>query len=118
MRAEIAQPQVVENHSFSSNIAAAQLRGYARQHAPFTYAAWNHPKTVAIISKLAGVDLTPWGDYEIAHINLSVKSEEQAEAELQALQRKEQDTDEGIDMSTSQEDVPIVGWHTDSCKRA
>ena len=115
MRSEISQPQVVENHIFSSNIAAAQLRGYARRYAPFTFAAWNHPETVAIISKMAGVDLTPWGDYEIAHINLSVKSEEQAEAELSALQRREEDADEGIGMGPSQQEVPVVGWHTDSC---
>jgi hypothetical protein len=86
MRTEIAKPEVKVNHQFASNIANAQLRGYARQHAPFTYAAWNHPDTVAIVSKLAGVDLIPWSDYEIAHINLSaIKTEEQAQAELTAL---------------------------------
>ncbi|KAF1845942.1 uncharacterized protein K460DRAFT_366785 [Cucurbitaria berberidis CBS 394.84] len=115
MRFEISKPEVTENHAFSSNIAAAQLRGYARDHAPFTYAAWNHPETIAIVSKLAGVDLIPWGDYEIAHINLSVKSEDEAKAELNLIhQRKRVRADEGVDMGSSEDDKPIVGWHTDS----
>ena len=59
MRSEIAKSEVVQNHTFSSNIAANQLRGYAREHAPFTYAAWTHPATIAIVSKLAGIDLVP-----------------------------------------------------------
>ncbi|CAE7177549.1 hypothetical protein CFE70_005701 [Pyrenophora teres f. teres 0-1] len=112
MRSEIAQPEVAQKHSFSSNIAANQLRGYAREHAPFTYAAWNHPETVAIVSKLAGVDLVPWGDYEIAHINLSSKTEQQVEAELKDFHQGQHGSDEGIDMRV--EDKPIVGWHKDS----
>jgi hypothetical protein len=94
MRSEIAKPEVREGYHFSSNIANSQLRGYARQHAPFTYAAWNHPVTGAIISKLAGIDLIPWSDYEIAHINLP--------------------TPANRDLSLLGKDVPIVGWHTDS----
>ncbi|KAH7355837.1 hypothetical protein BKA66DRAFT_389040, partial [Pyrenochaeta sp. MPI-SDFR-AT-0127] len=114
MRSEIFRPEVTENHTFSSNIAASQLRGYARDHASFTYAAWNHSETIAIVSKLAGVDLIPWGDYEIGHINLSVKSAEQAKAELDTIQRKRVHADEGIDMGSSEDDTPIVGWHRDS----
>ena len=114
MRSEIFKPEIMGSHTFSSNIAAAQLRGYARDHAPFTYAAWNHPETIAIISKLAGVDLIPWSDYEIAHVNLSFRSEEQAKAELDADERKRVRTDEGIDASSSEDDTPVVGWHKDS----
>jgi hypothetical protein len=116
MRTEIAKPEVKDNHRFASNIANAQLRGYAREHAPFTYAAWNHPTTIAVVSKLAGIDLIPWSDYEIAHINLSaVKTEAQAKAELARHSRKSSiDSDEGIDVSSPEDDKPIVGWHTDS----
>jgi hypothetical protein len=116
MRSEIAKPEVKADHHYASNIASAQLRGYARKHAPFTYAAWNHPETKAIVSKLAGIDLIPWSDYEIAHINLSaVKTEEQAKAELAYHIRKSSvHSDEGIDVSSSEDDRPIVGWHTDS----
>lgn len=115
MRLEISKPEVTKNHIFSSNLAAAQLRGYAREHAPFTYAAWNHPETISIVSKLAGIDLVPVGDYEVAHINLSVKSEEQAKAEQKAIQqRKRVHADEGIDMGFIEDETPIVGWHRDS----
>jgi hypothetical protein len=117
MRSEIAKPEVKVDHHYTSNIASSQLRGYARNHAPFTYAAWNHPKTIAIVSKLAGIDLIPWSDYEIAHINLSApKTEEQAQAELAAVRSRKSSvhSDEGIDVSSSEDDKPIVGWHTDS----
>ena len=114
MRSEIAKPEVIRNHTFCSNIAANQLRGYARDYAPFTYAAWNHPETVAIISKLARIELVPWGDYEIAHINLCFKTEDQAEAELGTVhQHKRVYSDEGIDMGPREDDA-IVSWHTDS----
>jgi hypothetical protein len=94
MRLEIAKPEVRAGYQFSSNIANSQLRGYARDHAPFTYAAWNHPATVAAVSKVAGIDLIPWSDYEIAHINLSAPAT--------------------CNPSSSEDDVPIVSWHTDS----
>jgi hypothetical protein len=94
MRSEIAKPEVRAGYHFSSNIANSQLRGYAREHAPFTYAAWNHTVIGAIVSKLAGIDLIPWSDYEIAHINLP--------------------TPANRGLSLPEEDVPIVGWHTDS----
>jgi hypothetical protein len=117
MRSEIEKPEVRANCSFASNIANAQLRGYAREYAPFTYAAWNDPEVLAIVSRLAGVDLVPWGDYEIAHINLSAtKTEEQAKAELRGLHIRSSSihSDEGIDCSAPEDDKPIVGWHKDS----
>jgi hypothetical protein len=86
MRMEIENPEIKENCGFTSNIANAQLRGYARRYAPFIFAAWKHSEVIAIVSKLAGIDVVPWGDYEVAHINLSaVKTEEEANAELSAL---------------------------------
>jgi hypothetical protein len=39
MQTEIAKSEVKRDHHFTSNIATSQLRGYARKHAPFTYAA-------------------------------------------------------------------------------
>jgi hypothetical protein len=101
MRTEIAKPEVRNGYQFASNIANSQLRGYARQHAPFTYDAWNHPKTAAIVSKLARIDLIPWADYEIAHINLSGGQDRDA-------------CPTGPDSIFPQDDTPIVGWHKDS----
>lgn len=114
MRSEIAKPEVTQNHMYSSNIAMAQLRGYAREHAPFTYAAWTHPETVAIVSKLAGIDLIPWSDYEIAHINLSSKkTEEEIQAELDVVRARKASIDSAVDVSLDDK-KPIVGWHHDS----
>ena len=85
------------------------------RHAPFTYDAWTHPDTLAAVSKVAGIDLVPWGNYEIAHINFSVKDDSQVERELAELQSKKRAyaEDEGIG-GCHHKDKPIVGWHRDS----
>jgi len=116
MRKEIFHPKVMEKCSFSSNIAACQLRGYAKEHAPFTYEAWNNKETLALISNIAGVELVPEFDYEIAHINMSVKTDEQTKEELPAINKQKRffADDEGIAGCPWEDDKPIVGWHTDS----
>ena len=54
-------------------------------------------------------------DFEIAHINLSMTSEEEKEAIEQALQEKNhRDADEGVSGCPWEDDEPIVDWHTDS----
>ncbi len=79
------------------------------------YDAWKNPETLAIISKIAGVDLVTEMDFEIAHINISVKSERQKAEELEAfLDRKLTEDDEGIAGCPWEDDKPIVDWHTDS----
>ncbi|KAG5355808.1 hypothetical protein CJU89_5520 [Yarrowia sp. B02] len=85
MRREILSDQVLDNFSFASSINSYQVRGFSKQ-TPFTTAAWTHPKTIAAVSKLAGVDLVPVFDYEIAHTNIS----------------------------TAGDTKPVVGWHNDS----
>jgi hypothetical protein len=110
MRAEIAKPEVRADHLYASSIASAQLRGYARKHAPFTFAAWNHPKTVAIISKKARIELVPWSDYEIAHINLSIETElASVQSRRTVLHMNEDDS-----LSSPTDQRPIVGWHRDA----
>ena len=69
-------------HVYESNIAVCQVRGYAPKYAPFTYDAWTNSETLAAISKVAGVELVPWGNYEIAHINFSQKSKAHVRNEL------------------------------------
>ncbi|KAJ9138646.1 Kanamycin B dioxygenase [Pleurostoma richardsiae] len=101
MRSEVLNKDVMEKCQFSSNLAQAQLRGYADKYAPFIYDAWKNPETLKAISSIAGIDLTLEMDLEIGHVNLSVKSEEEKDEELKAF--KEGGSKE-----------PIVGWHTDS----
>ncbi|KAK0787445.1 hypothetical protein LTR59_010311 [Friedmanniomyces endolithicus] len=134
-RDEVLSDEVLEKCSYRSNIAAFQVRGYApkylfmsllipsslladdlTRYAPFTYDAWHNPWTLSIVSKIAGMDLIPNMDFEIGHINISVKSEKQALDEKAAveLQRKSFADDEGNAGCPWEDDKPVVGWHRDS----
>jgi len=97
MRSEVFDADAREKYTYTSNIAPKQLRGYAPHHGKFTFNAWKHPETLSIISKIAGVELVPVIDYEIAHINLSVPADK-----------------EELAHSTNDDDEAIVGWHRDS----
>ncbi|TGO28963.1 hypothetical protein BPAE_0020g00080 [Botrytis paeoniae] len=100
MREEIFDKEVQEKYSYTSDIAPKQLRGYAPDHGKFIYEAWKHPETLAIISKIAGVDLVPVMDYEIGHVNLSVPG-------------KKRNHDSSV-LISEEDEKPIVGWHRDS----
>lgn len=79
------------------------------------YDVWKSPETLAIISKVAGIDLVTEMDFEIGHINISVKSEKEKEEEIQAFNdRAQYESDEGIAGCPWEDDKPIVDWHTDS----
>ncbi|KAL8730426.1 MAG: hypothetical protein Q9166_004064 [cf. Caloplaca sp. 2 TL-2023] len=115
MRAEVLSQDVWDNCQYSSNLAQCQLRGFAAQYAPFVYDTWKSPETLSIISKIAGVELVTEMDFEIAHINISVKSEQQRKEEVAAfVEKKAFDEDEGIAGCPWEDDKPIVDWHTDS----
>ena len=68
------------------------------RYGKFVFEAWKHPDTLAIISKIAGVDLVPVMDYEIGHVNLSIPGNKEDHKDLG------EDDDGGA----------IVGWHRDS----
>ncbi|KAI0911835.1 hypothetical protein F4823DRAFT_264255 [Ustulina deusta] len=115
MRQEVLSPEVFENCQYSSNLAHCYLRGFANKYAPFVYDVWKNPETLAIVSKIAGIDLVPEMDLEIAHINISVKTEEEKREELEAVaERANYEADEGIGGCPWEDEKPIVGWHTDS----
>lgn len=79
------------------------------------YDAWKSPDTLAIISKIAGIELVPEMDLEIAHINISVKSEQERREEIEAFEdRAQYEADEGIAGCPWEDNKPIVDWHTDS----
>ncbi|KAI9757113.1 MAG: hypothetical protein M4579_003591 [Chaenotheca gracillima] len=115
MRTEVLSDEVWDNCRYSSDIAPCQLRGFAPKYAKFVYDAWKSPETLAIISKIAGIDLIPNMDLEIAHINISVKSEAQKNQELAEFhEKRERLIAEGADESQAADEKPVVGWHTDS----
>lgn len=103
MRAEILRKEVLEKYRVSSTIAAMQVRGYVEECAPFIYTAWKHPKTLEILSQVAGIDVAIRMDHEIGHVNFSVKPETKAvKANAEAATghyKKERE---------------VVGWHRDS----
>lgn len=115
MRSEVLSKPVWENCKYSSNLAHCQLRGFAPQYAPFVYDAWRSPEVLSIVSKIAGVELVPEMDFEIAHINISTQSEEQKRQVLDAIAEKtSREADEGVSGCPWEDDEPIVAWHTDS----
>ncbi|KAH0534102.1 hypothetical protein FGG08_007299 [Glutinoglossum americanum] len=115
IRAEVLSDRVYDNCRFSSDIAACQLRGFVPKYAGFCYDAWKHPETLAIVSRIAGVDLVTNMDYEIGHINLSIRSETQKEKELASLrERNAESCENGVGQDPQEDDAPVVGWHKDS----
>lgn len=76
------------------------------RYAPFVYDAWKSPEVLGIISKIAGVDLVPAMDWEIGHVNISVKSEEQKAKDLELIKARGD--------AANDDDGAIVDWHTDS----
>ncbi|KAI9821585.1 MAG: hypothetical protein M1832_003259 [Thelocarpon impressellum] len=121
MRNEILSDQVWDNCRYTSSLAACQLRGFAPKFARFIYDAWMNDKTLSIISKVAGIDVVPSMDFEIGHVNISVKSAKHAKSEQEAYRDNgEQVLDVGTGMhrpGTSNELTgtrPVVDWHTDA----
>lgn len=63
------------------------------------YDAWRDPKTLEVISRIAGIDLVPVIDIEIGSINISL-----------------QDGDPRLEKTKGQskDDIPVTKWHYDS----
>jgi hypothetical protein len=73
------------------------------RRAPFTYAAWKSPEVVAAVSKVAGIDLVPSMDFEIANINISANDDSQAVIE------ENSDAEDPLG-----DGISAVAWHYDS----
>jgi hypothetical protein len=115
MRSEIFTKEVWDNCRWSTEFAHCQIRDYcdkyvflgtilafgaltvACRYAPFTYDAWKHPRTLEIISRIAGVDLIPAIDLEISNVNIATQGFDDGEAKTEA-----------------NSDLPATKWHYDS----
>ncbi|KAI1204693.1 uncharacterized protein F4807DRAFT_454516 [Annulohypoxylon truncatum] len=95
MRREIFSESVLENCRYSSTFTANMVRGMGPARAPFTYDAWWSPEVLAKISKVAGIELVPAFDYEVANINISIN-------------------DESADITADRDKNSSVAWHHDS----
>lgn len=116
MRWEILRKETFMEHArgvFNSTSGTnCNLRGYVKTNekiiSPFIYAAWSHPKTLELISTIAGVELEIIMDYEIAHVNIGLTPSDVAEKERTEKARE-------LQLKGTGEDIPaIVGWHHDS----
>ncbi|KAL0935945.1 uncharacterized protein CTRU02_208160 [Colletotrichum truncatum] len=99
MRQEIFTTEVWENCLHSTEFSPCQLRGHCPKYAPFMNQAWNDPKTLEIISKVAGVDLIPNIEYEIGNINISIQSASNDKAKVEAK---------------SGDNLSVTKWHYDA----
>lgn len=75
IRAEVFSDEVLRDCQYSSSFVKNMVRGMGPGRAPFTYSAWNSPELVSAVSQVAGIDLIPSIDFEIATINISVNDE-------------------------------------------
>lgn len=99
MRAEILSEPVLRDCRYTSAFVKNTIRGMGPARAPFTCDAWNSPEVLAKISEVAGIDLIPAMDYEIAAINISVNGQ------TVAIKKDNAPDDDGL---------PVFAWHHDS----
>ena len=67
-----------------------------------------------IISNIAGVELVPQMDFEIAHINISTQNDSEEDVKKALQEKAHREADEGVSGCPWEDDKPIVDWHTDS----
>ncbi|KAJ5355328.1 uncharacterized protein N7496_012540 [Penicillium cataractarum] len=101
MRAEIFDEKVLAECQYSSTFNKNMVRGMGPARAPFTYAAWKSPEVLARISEVAGIDLVPSIDFEIANINISIRDENSR-------------VEHNVNLMSDKEELPAVAWHYDS----
>ncbi|EEU41663.1 uncharacterized protein NECHADRAFT_87606 [Fusarium vanettenii 77-13-4] len=105
MRAEIFSETVLGKCQYASTFNANMVRGMGHELAPFTYDAWHSPETLAKISQVAGVEVIPAFDFDIANINISVSDDKNAEISI-----GENKLRDGAD----NDNLSSVAWHYDS----
>jgi hypothetical protein len=103
---EVTVPSKLARRILLSPIAAHEptlqssgLLTSSHSYAPFMYKAWTHPDTLAIISKLAGIELQTMIDIEIGNLNMSVQMPLKKHLKVE---------------NQSENDVPATKWHKDS----
>lgn len=115
MREELLRSEVFEKCAYSSDIvgkSSTQIRGWTKDHGSFTDAAWKHPATIKAVSEMAGVELVPVFDYEIAHANVAFKNKEEQNSDSQKIAyRKAHPESEAEDYKDGE---AVLGWHFDS----
>ncbi|KAF2180356.1 hypothetical protein K469DRAFT_592545 [Zopfia rhizophila CBS 207.26] len=69
MRAEVFTEEVWDNCLYlAANASGCHIRGHCPKYAKFMHDALTHPRTLKIISEIAGIDLVPVMDSEVGSI--------------------------------------------------
>ncbi|KAI9730912.1 MAG: hypothetical protein M1818_007986 [Claussenomyces sp. TS43310] len=120
-RRELFSKPVLENCLHHTRPGSVQLRGMAPRYAPFIHQFWSSLEVLKIVSEIAGVEVVPVVDYEIAHTNVQlgpggldaardtpIEPPEATREAISALQenRSEQGGGNG--------NPSIIEWHHDS----
>ncbi|KAL1863772.1 hypothetical protein Plec18170_000611 [Paecilomyces lecythidis] len=100
MRAEIFSEPVLDSCQYTSVFVKHTIRGMGPKRAPFTYNAWRSPEVLSRISEVAGMELVPVMDTEIAAINIAINNQNPSVAQTND--------------SSKENDLPAFAWHYDS----
>ncbi|KAL6232348.1 hypothetical protein BDW75DRAFT_243044 [Aspergillus navahoensis] len=107
MRAEIFSEPVLQDCQYASSFCTNMIRGMGHARAPFIYDVWKSPEVLSKVSEIAGIELVPAYDYEIANINIAAKDD--------PIELDSASADELIAAKTSDDDdVSAFAWHYDS----
>ncbi|KAL3490409.1 hypothetical protein BJX62DRAFT_207467 [Aspergillus germanicus] len=121
-RQELFSDAVLDNCLHHTRPGSVQLRGMAPRYAPFIHKFWHSPEVLKIISDIAGVELVPALDYEIAHTNVQLGPGGVEGVKTTPVQPPIA-TEEGIrefeeakakDAIVTDQAKPIIEWHRDS----
>ncbi|EDK38186.2 hypothetical protein PGUG_02284 [Meyerozyma guilliermondii ATCC 6260] len=111
-----SNPDIIREYGRRVNLAVGssskdfQVSGFA-DNTPFIKAAISHPRTIQIMSKLAGLPLKIPHVYSMAHINASLK-----ECRNETSVKTDEDLREKLrEQNTNADNIPSsVSWHYDS----
>ncbi|KAE8359959.1 hypothetical protein BDV27DRAFT_149132 [Aspergillus caelatus] len=95
MRAELFSEWSLENCRFGSDLTPQLIRGLTPDNAPFCFSLWWSPEVLKIVSDIAGIELVPCYDYEVANVNISIN-------------------DQNVATVGSGDQAASVSWHYDS----
>ncbi|KAL4969852.1 uncharacterized protein BDV14DRAFT_209024 [Aspergillus stella-maris] len=118
MRSEVFSEEVMEHCRFKSDFCENMVRGMGHRRAPFTYSVFKSPDALSRISEVAGVDLIPAWDYEIANVNIAVQ-DDPVDADMTQLDDSlTKDNANGetsvFTRPTTEDNTPAFAWHYDS----
>ncbi|ODV96570.1 hypothetical protein PACTADRAFT_32073 [Pachysolen tannophilus NRRL Y-2460] len=118
IRREIMTESTFKKYARLANLSTSaldvQLGGFTKYGtSPFLKDALSHPRTLEVFSKVIGLQVRNFCDFENGHINFGIKSKEQAAIERESITEIEAKTQLFLKGDSSAIDS-VVNWHFDS----